>query len=76
MRGDCNSECNEGGLLEQWSFTGGRDNSLAMSEFLIVAASEIWTKRKRGGGEGAKPDLDGRVDIRENGRLSEQNTTK
>lgn len=34
-------------LLEQWSLTGGRLSSLAMSVFFIVSASLIW-KPKRG----------------------------
>ena len=29
-------------LLEQWSLTGGRDNSLAISEFFIFPASAIY----------------------------------
>ena len=32
-------------LLEQWSFTGGRQSSLAMSVFLIFRASSIYRMR-------------------------------
>lgn len=32
------------GILEQWSLTGGRHSSLAMSVFFIIKASSTWKK--------------------------------
>ena len=33
-------------LLEQWSLTGGKESSFAMSVFLIFKASSIWNIKK------------------------------